>query len=308
MAKPSSTFTWATDANFSTGPRSGQPTTVTPLAGELAQGFIPGSSFPSEWANYVLEIAGEWTVWANTYAAGLELNNTFVGSNTFGGTTAVAVMTASGLATFNGQVTTNSILNANGVAYFNDTVDLFADVTVDGAAVLTADGVTNLNAEVVLGASAYIDSPMSTSSNSRVEGPWKISHSTNPYTYNSGVCGTTRYSVNPSLAIGAGITSTVHSIAIDANSIFHITVSISTFTNGATAPESSIFYLSGGAGAASITLDQTTIANHSIGVIFNHHVSTSGLNIILQVENGSGVSQTTRNLITYDIHVSDDTQ
>jgi hypothetical protein len=134
MAKPASTFTWATDATWASGPRSGNATTATPSSGALserAQGFVAGTTFPAEWANWALNIAGAWSEWCSTYAAGLELNNTFAGNNTFSGTV-----------DFNGAVTLDSTVSAtSGAIDINSRLDIDANgsstcVTIDN----TGDG------------------------------------------------------------------------------------------------------------------------------------------------------------------------
>ena len=56
--KPSTTFTFATDANFSSGPANGFPTKIVP--GSPTQGFIPGTGINAEWVNYLFHHTGEW--------------------------------------------------------------------------------------------------------------------------------------------------------------------------------------------------------------------------------------------------------
>ncbi len=56
--KPGSSFTFATDANFGSGPASGFPTKIIPAS--LGQGFIPGNAVNAEWVNYLFNISGEW--------------------------------------------------------------------------------------------------------------------------------------------------------------------------------------------------------------------------------------------------------
>lgn len=69
MPKPSTRPTWATDANFSSGPQSGQPTKVDP-GGNAAQGFVPGEAFHTGFANHTLNsVCDEWLVWVDATAA-----------------------------------------------------------------------------------------------------------------------------------------------------------------------------------------------------------------------------------------------
>jgi len=56
--KPATIFTFATDANFGSGPASGFPTKIIP--GSLTQGFIPGSGINAEWVNYLFNVCGQW--------------------------------------------------------------------------------------------------------------------------------------------------------------------------------------------------------------------------------------------------------
>lgn len=56
--KPSSTFTFATDATFSSGPASGEDTKAPPTG--AAQGFVPGDGIESPGMNYLLNICGQW--------------------------------------------------------------------------------------------------------------------------------------------------------------------------------------------------------------------------------------------------------
>lgn len=56
--KPLSTFTFATDANFSSGPATGNPVKVTPTG--AAQGYVPGDGIESETVNYLFNICGQW--------------------------------------------------------------------------------------------------------------------------------------------------------------------------------------------------------------------------------------------------------
>jgi hypothetical protein len=65
--KPLTSFTFATNANYSVGPESGNPSKVVP--GDTANGFVPGDGVPAAWNNYLFNITGGWSVWllAGTY-------------------------------------------------------------------------------------------------------------------------------------------------------------------------------------------------------------------------------------------------
>lgn len=59
--KPIASFTWATDANYSSGPATGQPTKVaipTP-----AQGLVPGDDLIPEYLNNLFNALSGWTDW-----------------------------------------------------------------------------------------------------------------------------------------------------------------------------------------------------------------------------------------------------
>jgi len=56
--KPATTYTFATDALFGSGPAVGLPTKIVP--GSLSQGFIPGNGINSEWVNYLFDLTGTW--------------------------------------------------------------------------------------------------------------------------------------------------------------------------------------------------------------------------------------------------------
>lgn len=58
--KPGGVYAWATDANFASGPASGNPTKIS-LGG--TQGFVPGNGIAAEHVNYLHNILGEWTAW-----------------------------------------------------------------------------------------------------------------------------------------------------------------------------------------------------------------------------------------------------
>jgi len=66
MAKPSTVPTWATDANFTSGPASGYPTKTTPPgAPNVAQGNVPGEGAAGTFINWILNIICDWIGWLN---------------------------------------------------------------------------------------------------------------------------------------------------------------------------------------------------------------------------------------------------
>ena len=70
--KPIVSFTFASDANFASGPATGFPVKIVPPA--PAQGHVAGAPVVSEYVNYHTNILGGWTVWllAGSSAAGLD--------------------------------------------------------------------------------------------------------------------------------------------------------------------------------------------------------------------------------------------
>lgn len=59
--KPSDTFTWATDTNFSSGPDTGNPTKANPPGWpNVAQGNVPGLGVVAAFINKVLNVIGQW--------------------------------------------------------------------------------------------------------------------------------------------------------------------------------------------------------------------------------------------------------
>lgn len=86
--KPTQTFTFATDANFTSGPATGNPTKVTPPA--PAQGFVPGDAIAAEYVNFHTNIMGQWIdQWliAGSSTAGLDAHLVETNAN---GNTAIA--------------------------------------------------------------------------------------------------------------------------------------------------------------------------------------------------------------------------
>ena len=59
--KPSASYTWATDANFGSGPASGNPTKIA--SPTPTQGSIPGLGIQSEYYNDLANINGQWITW-----------------------------------------------------------------------------------------------------------------------------------------------------------------------------------------------------------------------------------------------------
>lgn len=68
MAQPATTPTWATDATFTSGPKSGANTKVTPSAGALAQGDVPGQPYRSERKNWLFYWTCQWIAYLKNLA------------------------------------------------------------------------------------------------------------------------------------------------------------------------------------------------------------------------------------------------
>lgn len=58
--KPASVPSWATDASFSSGPKSGSVTKVQPSSGALAQGDVPGQPYRAERHNWLWNLICAW--------------------------------------------------------------------------------------------------------------------------------------------------------------------------------------------------------------------------------------------------------
>lgn len=74
MPEPSTgPYEWASNPNHAAGPNpwNGQPTKVTPSAGQIQAGFVPNTPFPSEIANKLFNNIGEWLNWLKTLPADL---------------------------------------------------------------------------------------------------------------------------------------------------------------------------------------------------------------------------------------------
>lgn len=111
MAKPSSTVTWATDANYASGPESGSSTRLEPSSGVKSQGWIPTQEAPARWANWLIGKLGEWTVYLNN----LTTDSDFIG----------AAFAWTGVHTFANTVTHNGTTNINGPIALNSTIGFF---------------------------------------------------------------------------------------------------------------------------------------------------------------------------------------
>ena len=72
MVRPSASFgPWATELNFSSGSKTGQPTKVAPLPLDLAQGLIAGQPFPSQKVNFLIANMWEWVAYLDARDSGL---------------------------------------------------------------------------------------------------------------------------------------------------------------------------------------------------------------------------------------------
>jgi hypothetical protein len=85
--KPSESFTFSTDANFSSGPASGNPTKVNPAGyPSNLQGFIPGLEYAAELRNKLFNIIGQWTGWLFAGSSAGAANAHIVETDTSGNT------------------------------------------------------------------------------------------------------------------------------------------------------------------------------------------------------------------------------
>lgn len=107
--KPGSSFTWATDTNFSSGPASGQPTKVaipTP-----SQGLVPGDDLIPEYLNNLFNFLSTYTDWVldGSSAGGADAH--IVETNASGHTQVVDFTCV--------QLTANDETNINGDLFVN---------------------------------------------------------------------------------------------------------------------------------------------------------------------------------------------
>ena len=135
--KPSATFVLATDANFGSGPASGNPTKLPHPTS--AQGYIPGNGIEPESVNYLLNICGDWV--SNWLALGSSANDE---------TAHLVETTAAGVinvfrgifgAGAGGGTALSATSNASGAAAsFTDTVGNFAVVATAGGSLAGVRG------------------------------------------------------------------------------------------------------------------------------------------------------------------------
>lgn len=79
MAKPVTNPVWATDTNFSSGPKAGSPTKVEPSTGAKQQGDVPGQQYRGERHNWWMNLVYQWILYLAGLASDSEfLNETFV--------------------------------------------------------------------------------------------------------------------------------------------------------------------------------------------------------------------------------------
>lgn len=109
--KPVTTYTFATDGLFGSGPASGFATKIIP--GSLAQGFIPGNGINAEWVNYLFGLTGTWiTDWISLGSSSAGLDAHLIETNA-SGSTSVAALTLGGTASTDPPL---SVLDNSGYA------------------------------------------------------------------------------------------------------------------------------------------------------------------------------------------------
>lgn len=113
--KPATTYVFATDANFGSGPASGFPTKLIP--GAPAQGFIPGDGINAEWVNYLFNVTGQWvTDWLDGGTSAPDLDAHIVETDS-GGEASIAGLNLGGTvsADLPLDIASNSGANVNSV-------------------------------------------------------------------------------------------------------------------------------------------------------------------------------------------------
>lgn len=98
--KPTTTFTFATNANYGVGPFIGSATKIIP--GDIPNGFVPATGIVAEWNNYMFFHTGDWlTRWLDLGTSSDDLDahiietdasgGTAVASTSFGGTASASI-------------------------------------------------------------------------------------------------------------------------------------------------------------------------------------------------------------------------
>lgn len=125
--KPATTFTHATDANFTGGPAIGNPTKIIPPT--PAQGLVPGTGGASEFINWLFNVIGQWLGWLNSGSSAAGEDAHIVETDSTGQTNVAGVVAGGTAAAYRPIVATEN----------------------SGAAGATIDATNNSNGFAVLG-------------------------------------------------------------------------------------------------------------------------------------------------------------
>lgn len=128
MAKPSTVFSWATDANYPAGSEafSGTPTKVAPVSGLIAQGWAPKQKPTAQALNYNLNLIGEWIA--------------YVAAGAFDGPiTVTGDLTITDDLIVEDTAHINSILEVDGAVILNSTMTVGDDATFDEDVTVTGE-------------------------------------------------------------------------------------------------------------------------------------------------------------------------
>lgn len=125
--KPATTFTHATDANFTGGPAIGNPTKIIPPT--PAQGLVPGTGGASEFVNWLFNVIGQWLGWLNSGSSAAGEDAHIVETDSTGQTNVAGVVAGGTAAAYRPIVATEN----------------------SGAAGATIDATNNSNGFAVLG-------------------------------------------------------------------------------------------------------------------------------------------------------------
>lgn len=104
MSRPTVLPDWATNGTYGAGPFAGQPNKAVAPAGNIAEGFDPGSGIPAEWLNERISNHAQWIDYQDVVArvrddfvdATSTLANRYTISDSASGTHAVVDDSASG--------------------------------------------------------------------------------------------------------------------------------------------------------------------------------------------------------------------
>lgn len=123
--KPSTTFTLATNANFTVGPFIGSATKVIPA--DIGNGMVPGTGIVAEWANYLWHWTGEWiTDWVDLGSSAEGLDAHIMETDASGQNSTAGVALGGTAAAFRALTVNENAAASNSTADFDNASAGFA--------------------------------------------------------------------------------------------------------------------------------------------------------------------------------------